>query len=83
MELYKWYKGTELPDIKEYGYMDCLIIFRHYGYPEMCVGRFTEAGRGMGMGTVPFWYGRLPQISEIKQEDIISYLPIEFPKEVS
>jgi len=82
MELYKWYKGNELPDTID-GYMDCLIIFTWYGHQEISIGRFTWAGRGVGRELIPFWYGRFPLIPKIPQENIISWMPIEFPKEVS
>ena len=81
MELYKWHKSDETPATID-GYVDCLIIYKWYGQQYMSVGRFTWVGRGIGKELVPFWYSRFPDIPKIPQENIISWMPIEFPKEV-
>lgn len=81
MELYRWYKGTELPQVD--GYLDCIIIYNPYGYQEMCIGRFTFEVKELTAELVPFWYGIFPAKANISQEDIVKWMPIEFPKEVS
>ena len=83
MELYKWYSGNELQQVD--GYIDCIIIYNPYGYQEMCIGRFTFEVKktDSGITLVPFWYGVFPSKAEIPREDIVVWMPIEFPKEVS
>ena len=81
MELYKWYKGDELPDRE----CDCVIV---------CGGVFVwEAKRINSLGYTQITenilgekivkFIELPSGESIPQEDIIAYMPIEFPKEVS
>lgn len=76
MELNKWYKGNELPDRE----CDCVVVYRQYTW-----GRSKLVGIGKVYltqeGRLYFerkGYFNIPAGSE----EIIAYMPIEFPEEV-
>lgn len=74
MELYHWYKGTELPDRE----CDCVVVYLDTEGPwddeKQEIGHwYFENGEYVIAGT---------RGDEIPPDNIIAYLPIEFPKEV-
>lgn len=81
MQLYKWYKGTELPT-EECRHDNYLIIFNINGTTSKCIGRFFYSHEEHGWGPEPFWRGVFPRIVWISKENVIAYMPIEFPKEI-
>jgi len=86
MELYKWYKGTELPDRE----CDCVIVFDKADY--------YMRGKGKDLEEIEVWetrkelggcikYGRKyifldHDAKEIPQVKIKAWMPIEFPEGV-
>ena len=82
MELYKWYKGDELPDRE----CDCVVVWKHVvckhrnifdmrkEIGQVFLGNLSDAVNSLGFCDA---YG-----SVIPKDWIIAYMPIEFPKEV-
>ena len=81
MELYKWYKGDELPD-REY---DCVVVyhkrFQFYGTIE--TGTVIKKGFGKCVSDEGNYYIEDVYGGWILPKDIIAWMPIEFPKKVS
>ena len=83
MELYKWYKGDELPDRE----CDCVVVWKHFmrkhhdifeikkEIGRVFLGNTSDAVNSLGFCNV---YG-----SVMPKDWIIAWMPIEFPKEVS
>ncbi len=87
MELNKWYKGDELPDRE----CDCVIIWNaKWDSPFEVILRkerinslgYTQTTENI-LGEEIVEFIALPSGESIPQEDIIRWMPIEFPKEVS
>lgn len=86
MELYKWYKGDKLPDRE----CDCVVIWNArydspYDFRETIqkvesLG-FVQKTENI-LGEYVFEFCDSTAGEAIPQEDIIAYMPIEFPKEV-
>ena len=84
MELYKWYKGDELPDRE----CDCVIL---YGVPVSLAKRFNidrEPVKEITRWTTSVYEGEDYIFVDrdgdpIPNTMIIAWMPIEFPEEVS
>ena len=80
MELYKWYKGDELPDRE----CDCVVAFK----------AFVQIGKYMEIYKTCKEIGQCVKVEdkflfvdqnndEIHPKRVKAWMPIEFPKEVS
>ena len=83
MELYKWYKGTELPDRE----CDCVVVYWSKGSPKnvkrelghVCFDSLTKRLRiACPDRSLNDWGNTI-----VTETRLIRYMPIEFPKEVS
>lgn len=77
MEPYKWYKGDELPDRE----CDCVVIWFRETIQKVESLGFVQKTDILGEYVFEFCDSTAGEV--IPQEDIIAYMPIEFPKEVS
>ena len=76
MEPYRWYKNDELPD-KE---CDCVIIYKEWHRQEGKARLYKNIGKYKKSS---FGYVFADQRRyDIEPLNIISYMPIEYPKEV-
>lgn len=90
MELYKWYKGDELPDRE----CDCVVVYRVTKLGVFRVhGVFRTQAHTSQYKVVARVFLDRPSTGElgfcdcddvvIPRDWVIAYMPIEFPKEVS
>ena len=83
MELYKWYKGTELPNSE----CDCVVMYKVTSHNVFSKYAITAQYKIVGQifldkpSTGEFGFCDCNN-SVIPRSWIISYMPIEFPKEV-
>ena len=79
MELYKWYKGDELPDREsDWSTCDCVVIYK--GYLDTTFYELGTFHREVGNDNYDFINRNG---AYIRLDKIIAYMPIYLPKEES
>lgn len=83
MELYKWYKGDELPDRE----CDCVVVYRYLSHFQFYGKIEARIIIKKGFGKCKSDKGNYFIVNDdgkwILPKNVIVYMPIEFPKEVS